>query len=480
MSFIRFIRGVLNTRPHLARTGGRHSCRRRIGIEAGELLESRAMLSAGSLDPSFANGGKTSAAFDLGGSLPDWAQAMTLDSSGRVVVVGRARHTNGNDDFAIARFRSDGRLDTTFSSDGKVTVGFDLGGGNKDEAYSVAIDSKGRIIVAGYAQTAGRGDYDFAVVRLLPDGRLDTSFDFDGKTTIPNFDLFATSDDRASDVVIDKQGRIILVGQVSTDGKKDFGLARLTTAGALDSSFGIAGMQWVDFRTAGDDWAAAVALDARGRIVVAGTVSYSSGDHDFAVARLLPTGWLDTSFDFDGKQTILFDLGGKRIDAAADVVIDRQGKIVIAGTVDRSNAGDRDMGVVRLLPDGALDESFDSDGKVLIAFDYGGNLEDRATGVRIDAKGRIVVSGTATRDGTGNTDLAVARLTANGATDFKFGGGTGKATVAFDYGGTAPFRYAELSASKVVVDKKGRIIVAGTAKHSADADWDFVVARFRG
>lgn len=479
---ISFIRLAFSGRPFDSATMPRPRFRRQAGLRPGESLERRAMFSAGSLDSSFGSGGKVTAAFDIGGSNADWAQAMTVDSSGRTVVVGRARNAGGSDDFAVARFRTDGRLDTKFSGDGKVSVGFDLGGSNNDEAYAVAIDSKGRIVVAGYAQTAGTGDYDFAVIRLLPNGRLDNSFSLDGKMTIPNFDLTARSNDRVSDIAIDKKGGIILVGSVSkpTGQKdKDFGIARLTTAGALDGSFGNAGLQRIDFHPGADDWAAAVTLDSAERIVVAGTafVGYY-GQHDFAVARLLPTGAGDPSFGWEGKRTIGFDLGSAD-DVAADVAVDKQGRILIAGTADLSRSGDRDMAVVRLLDNGRFDEAFGVEGTAMIAFDYGGTLEDRATGIKIDSKGRIVVSGIVTRDFSGNTDIAVARLTANGALDSAFGNGSGKATVAFDYGGSEPFRYAELSAG-LAIDKKGRIIVAGTTKHFAEADWDFVVARFKG
>jgi uncharacterized delta-60 repeat protein len=440
------------------------------------------MFSAGSLDSSFGSGGKSLAAFDLGGGNTDWAQAMTVDKSGRTVVVGRARHADGNDDFAIARFRADGRLDSSFSGDGKVTIRFDLGGANKDEALAVAIDSKGRIVVGGYAQTAGQGDYDFAAARLLPNGRLDKSFDKDGTMTIHGFDPSARSDDRVSDISIDKKDRIILVGQVSKPSgtkDKDFGFARLTTAGRLDTSFGSGGLHRIDFAEGADDWAAAVAIDTGGRIVVAGTVWVGyNGRYDFGVVRLLATGVPDSSFSWQGKRTIHFDLGGDD-DITADVALDKQGRILVAGTVDRrSDMDDRDMAVARLMADGRMDDSFGIEGKTVIPFDYGGTLEDRATGLQVDSLGRIVVAGIVTRDFSGNTDLAVARLTANGFLDTAFGSGSGRTTVAFDYGGSAPFRHAELSAG-LAIDKKGRIIVAGTTKHFADADWDFVVATFR-
>ena len=449
-------------------------------MRSGEPLEARSMLAAGAIDTSFGSNGRSVAAFDVGGVNSDWARAMTVDASGRTVVVGFARDASGNDDFAIARFLPNGRLDTKFNRTGKVQVGFNLGGSNKDEATAVAIDSKGRIVVAGYAQTAVQNEREVAVARLLPSGRLDTSFSSDGKMTIT---MFVRGDNRASDIAIDKQGRIILVGQtVGFDQDKDFAVARLTSSGAMDDSFGVAGTQQIRF-SRNDDWASAVTLDKQGRIVVVGTVSLGSAsrDYDFAVARLLPTGWLDPAFGIDGMKTVWFDFGGNdgNVDAAADVKVDKQGRIVIAGTCNVLGSGE-DFAVARLLPGGQLDTSFNFSGKTAVSFDYGGSRHDRASGLQIDSAGRIIVVGTVTRDGNGNTDLAVLRLTPDGRVDNSFGAGTGKATVAFDFGGAAPFRHADIAAGGIGLDSKGRITVAGTAKRGSDADWDFVVARLRG
>ena len=123
-------------------------------------------------------------------------------------------------------------------------------------------------------------------------------------------------------MAIDWFGGIILAGsaQMSSGGDYDFAVARLTSSGSLDTSFGTGGKVTTAFNNGGsdNDGANAVAIDNSGRIVAAGGAQFSSGgDYDFAVARYTSTGVLDTSFSSDGKRTIAFDNGGTDADAGA-------------------------------------------------------------------------------------------------------------------------------------------------------------------
>jgi uncharacterized delta-60 repeat protein len=298
-----------------------------------------------------------------------------------------------------------GALDASFSGDGKQTVAFNAGGGLDDRANGVALDGSGRIVLAGYAQT--EYDYEFAAARLLPNGALDTAFSRDGRQTI---DL-GNGDDRASAVAIDARGRIVLAGDsgwVGTD--HDFAVARLLDNGALDTTFSGDGREKIFFNVGGgaDDRATAVALDARGRIVLGGYAQVGATDYDFAVARLLGNGAWDTAFSGDGRQTVAFNLGGGHDDRAAAVAVDAYGRIVVGGAA-QAGATDRAFAAARLRRSGALDTSFSANGKTIVDFDLGGGLDDFAAGMAIDTAGHITLAGAA-QEGATDYDFAVARL----------------------------------------------------------------------
>src|SRR5262249_3024760 len=149
-----------------------------------------------------------------------------IDAQGRIILVGNGDRGLANFDFAVARLNPDGSLDTSFDGDGKQTVAFDLGFSNSDTANSLAIDPQGRIVLVGCGQRR-HGDYDFAVARLNPDGSLDTSFDGDGKQTVA-FDRGGGNNDQAFAMAIDAQGRIVLAGSAQLDiTNDDFAVARL-------------------------------------------------------------------------------------------------------------------------------------------------------------------------------------------------------------------------------------------------------------
>ena len=253
----------------------------------------------GTRDESFGSSGIVTIDFGSGRTNPEYGRTVAIDTAGRIVVAGES----GNN-FAVARFDANGQLDSTFDGDGKQTIDF----GGSDRAFDLAIDSEGRIVIAGDSQN------DFAVARLDVNGQLDSTFDGDGKKTID----FSGGSDAARALAIDSAGRIVLAGN-SPD---DFAVARLDANGQLDSTFDGDGKKTIDF-SGGSDSARALAIDSAGRIVLAG-----DSPDDFAVARLDTNGQLDSTFDGDGKKTIDFSGGS---DSAYGVAIDSDGRIVLAG-----------------------------------------------------------------------------------------------------------------------------------------------------
>jgi len=412
----------------------------------------------------------------------DQALGMAIQADGKMILVGAVQmDAHGNYDFGVTRLNADGSLDTTFGTNGKKTISFDLGGNdangnptlNQDVATCVAIQADGKIVVGGYAQRS-QGNFDFAVVRLNTDGSLDTTFSSDGKAVVA-FDYGGAGDDRCTGIDIQADGKIVLVGycQKSSRGDNDFAMARLRTDGSLDPSFTGDGRKFIGFNNngTGDDRGAAVKVQPDGSIIVVGYAQASgTGNYDFAIARVTPNGTLDRSFSSDGKKTIAFNLGGTGNDRATSIALQDDGAIVIGGSVS-SKMGDGDFGVARIKKNGSMDKSFSGDGRKTIAFNMGASLEDQATGVAIQADGKIVVGGFAQVSATGDFDFAVARLTTNGELDTDFST-DGKKTVPFNKGGSD-----NDMANGVVIQSDGKIVMFGHALFTDPANTDFAVAR---
>src|SRR5581483_7806589 len=297
----------------------------------------------------------------------DGARAVAIQSDGKIVVIGFS-DANRDFDFALARYNPDGSLDTSFGGDGKVLTDF---GGSDDEAFGVAIQADGKIVVAGFSDV--NGDFDFAIVRYNPDGSLDNTFGSGGKITT---DFGGGSDDGAFALSIQTDGRIVASGfSIPGVGKTaDFAIARYNPDGSLDTTFGNGGGVLTDFNNHSDDVSFAIAIQTDGKIVAAGFSDTGSGSAtDFAIARYNTDGSPDTTFDNDGK--VITDFGGDD-DEANGVAIQSDGKIVAAGFSDAN--GDFDFALARYNPDGSLDTSFGGDGEVLTDFD---RSDDEAFGV---------------------------------------------------------------------------------------------------
>jgi uncharacterized delta-60 repeat protein len=139
-----------------------------------ETLDRRLLLS-GSIDSSFGVGGLVTS--DFGAN--DSAYAVAVQSDGRIVAAGTVHTPAGGNDFGLVRYMPDGSLDTSFGSGGFVTIDFGLTSASNDHARALVIDSSGRIVVAGYAHRGANND--FAMARLNTDGSLDMSFGTGGK-----------------------------------------------------------------------------------------------------------------------------------------------------------------------------------------------------------------------------------------------------------------------------------------------------------
>lgn len=319
-----------------------------------------------------------------------------------------------------------------------------------------------------------------------------TTTDEDGNTTTTSTstttyddadddtDSDAINADQATATAVQADGKIVLVGavQMNTYGNYDFAVTRLNEDGSLDTSFGDNGTRVIAFDLGGTDEddnlafdldvATCVAIQSDGKIVVGGYAQRdSSGNFDFAVVRLNTDGALDSSFSSDGKALVAFDYGGVGDDRATGIAIQSDGRIVLVGTCQQDASGAGDLAIARLLSDGSLDTSFTGDGRKWIDFSDGG--DDGGAAVAVQEDGGIVVVGYTTGSG-GDSDFAIARVTPDGSLDYTFSD-DGKKTIKFDLGGDGMDR-----ATSVAIQSDGSIVVAGSAS-GKNGDGDFAVAR---
>ena len=308
------------------------------------LTASAALGAPGDLDPSFGSGGKQT--LDFGAT--DRGTHVALTPDGQIVVVGSTDATGGGD-FAVARFSSNGTPDAGFGANGKVTLGTQSG--ITDTGGGVVVLANEQIVVSGQ----GNASKDFVTKRLNPDGGIDSTFAGGTGTSVLNFGAY----DVVNAMVSQPDGKLVLVGSTTAVGGGDFAIARLNANGTPDTSFSGDGKQTVNL--GGVDAATAVAIAPDGKILVAGQ---GGNNQDMAVVRLNPNGSIDTSFGAGQSGKAYVDFNGN--DGANGVALQADGKIVLAGAT--SAVGGGDFAIARLNPDGSLDTSFSGDGMLTLGY----------------------------------------------------------------------------------------------------------------
>lgn len=224
----------------------------------------------GSLDPTFDSDGKVTTPI---GTSTDDAYSVAIQTDGKIVVAGSS--FGANNDFAVVRYNTNGSLDTSFNGTGKVTTPF---GSSHDYARSVKVQADGKIVAAG--DTRNGTNNDFALARYNSNGTLDTFFDTDGKVTTaigPNNDL-------AYSVAMQSDGKIVAAGLANGGNDASFAVVRYNADGSLDNSFAASGISTTQ-PGADTDYISSVAIQSDGKIVAGGTTSINSTTYDFATAR---------------------------------------------------------------------------------------------------------------------------------------------------------------------------------------------------
>jgi uncharacterized delta-60 repeat protein len=437
----------------------RPAIRRPSGRPRLEALEDRCLLSAGALDPTFGNGAGYVTSSPTNGA--DNAYSALIQPDGKILAAGRgyimnARQTvNTATDFAVARYNSNGSLDTAFGSGGAALANFGpetlnptvnhpswvVFGGPTALYPQAGTVNDGKIVMAGwidkywYSGQASVDQFYIGLARFNANGTLDSTFGNQGEV--------ATSPAtfrRGGPVVIQPDGKIVVAGGTTTG----FALARYNGNGTLDTSFGSGGEvltplgQWTSH---GD----ALLLQPDGKLIVVGeTPTSSAGDNVWEMARYNPNGSLDATFGNGGIVSGPFIGTGAEPSGAAlyPSGAANAGKIIVAG--DTATAS----GMARFNPDGSLDSTFGAGGAVT-------TTAASFRSVAIAADGKLVLGGN-------NSTNAVIRYNADGSPDGTFG--------------TAGIVTGPVSDGAVALQPNGDIIVV--AGMGTNGKVDFAVARY--
>ena len=436
----------------------------------------------GSIDSTFGSSGRAPYGIVPGDNIPE---SIAMQPDGKLLVAGRSSNALG-EYFSAIRYNHDGTTDSTFATNGKLLIEVANGG----SAYDIVLLPDSSFVAAGSAQNGS--DRDFAAVKFLANGDIDSTFGTDGIVMTPlvsndrinavliqpnwrvvgagqsgfdiglaRLDRYGEMDDafglgsgklrmtlqghsQAHSVTWMPDGDILTAGEASTATGTAFGLSRITTSGKLDFPFGDDGSVVTYFGTKAVAYASAIQPDDR---IVAAGYSFNGSDNDFALARYMKNGLLDNSFGIGGKVTTPIGAG----EAVARAVLIQPDKKIVAAGYARGG-----FAVARYLPNGSLDNTFDNDGRVITP--VAGSDTSFAAVLQVD--GRLVVAGTA------DDKIALVRYTTTGGLDNAFGSG-GKVLTSV---GVKSCAYG------VALQQDGKIIVAGYSNNGNDDD--FVVVRY--
>jgi uncharacterized delta-60 repeat protein len=344
----------------------------------------------GNLDTTFDNDGQFGSndgiqTTDIFNGSSDWARGVALQSDGKIVVVGTT-FIDDDWDIAVVRYNYDGTLDETFDDDG---LSFDLDGiqttdifdGSEDYAVAVAIQSDGKIVVAGTVDLYGGDEFDLALLRYNPNGTLDTTFDVRG---LYDHDGIVTDSFgetlKVRDLAIQDDGKIVVFGSVYADSTDSLLVVRYLPNGDLDRDFGTHGYATVSVPGASELYAGGMVIQRDGKIVVTG-----EADNGSVVTRLLPDGTLDLTA---GTRKFSGDSLG------LDVAMTNDGKLLLVGPSNYD--GGADFTVLRVAEDVSTtpnNVSFSSNSRGDLRV-YGSQESDEIIlGVR---DGNVTVNGTDT------------------------------------------------------------------------------------
>jgi uncharacterized delta-60 repeat protein len=431
---------------------------RRVATLAGLLGAIVSPLAAqGVLDPSFAVAGRLVIPFSA--TTHDRIEAVAPLSDGRFIGAGWIEMEGGDLHTLVVRFLPDGRIDSTFGErrDGRFLLNV-RPGGKEEKPRAVAVQRDGRIVVVGQVEGSGPDTDDFMLLRLTPEGRLDSTFAEGRGVAIRHL---SGPVDKIRSMALMPDDRIVCVGH-SDDA---FTVVRFTSDGAPDVRFGSAGVTTVRFP--GEGQGRGIALLTDGAVLVTG---YTRPSHQkdapatTYVLRVTSAGVLDSAWAPGGA--LVLPITGHEVRAFVAAPL-ADGGAVLGGRLRVERGKDADFFVVRLHADGSMDQAFGSDGLVTIDFD---GRDDTVRGLVPLTDGRLMVAGFSL-DGEDDEDFALAMLGRRGRLQREFDeDGRGR----LDFGGERD----KLRGAVLLSD--GSVLAYGHAEHGRVRDAALAKVRVPG
>ena len=368
------------------------------------------------------------------------------------IIAGGTISKGGLNQFGLARYNYDGSLDESFGNLGKVISDYpDL-----MLLSSIALQSDGKIVVAGNLFNSSFTISHFVLVRYNTNGLLDTTFGIDGRVITNLSDKL----DKITSIVIQNDGKIIASGTTSDDSNySDFSIVRYNSDGTLDPIFGNNGITVTSIRTW--DFGYAVVLKDDNTIVVSGSTSNAFNpvfgpDYDFAVLKYDKYGVLDTTFGNGGSVIIGTTEANEK---ALSVTILSDGKIAIGG---EHHIMKYSFMISQLLPNGDLDTSFGNNGVVLNEL-----ASQFIESVTMQTDGKFLITEYNGTGGCCSADIKLIRFLADGNFDTTFG--TNGIV-------TTNFLNENNQANSIAIQVDGKILIGGVSGNQIHSDYG--LARF--
>ena len=341
-----------------------------------------------------------------------------------------------------------GTLDASFGNGGKVITNISS---SQDKAYAVAIQSDGKILVAGYSSSNVTGK-DFVVVRYKSNGTLDSTFANNG---IAETDLQLGSDDVAYCLTLQSNGKIILGGYSDNGSNKDAALVRYNSNGIVDSTFGNNGVVLTNFENAQQDEIKVVKIHPlTGNIIVGGSTIINSTKSKPVVARYLSNGTIDTTFNSNGIRLLwITNLDNQYSFSVEDLAVQPNGKISALGWRDfPSQQWSADYWACRINSDGSMDNTFSTDGVNTYNGSFNGN--DKGFAMLLAPNNNIFIAGSAFVNNI-NNDFTFLEINSSGT--------VGSLSESLDWGALS-----DDVANGLALDIDGKYVLAGSAGNSTN------------
>lgn len=348
----------------------------------------------GSLDTDFGTGGVVTIREGVNSTAQSYAVALQSDGK---IIVGGYTWSADNNDFALARLKTDGVVDSSFGTNGWVYTnikGITTPVGD-DQIRKLVVLPDNSIIAAGFCHNTQ--DKDFAIAKYDANGALVTSFGTNGKVV-----LDVNNDDFVTGLAVTSTGKIVVVGNTNFSTDTDITLAQYTSGGIPDPTFNGGNILRLGTGSAGNYEAYGLAVQSNGNIVITGLMPAASSSKNIYVARILPNGTFDPAFNGGAELSINYASGISN-EEGRTVMVQGDGKIVITGYTDAVSSPSRyDLLLVRLNVNGSPDTDFDTDGKAVTGISTTSTSDftvaSALSGQRIYITGSTDYSGTSTMD----------------------------------------------------------------------------------